>query len=55
MATSSFSKTFVFSSDATKKIQDMQKQSGVRVPSSSSDRIKEGKEALTHFSPRLKK
>ena len=50
MATSSFSKTFVFNADATKKVQDIQKQSGVRMPSASSDRVKEGKEALAHFS-----
>lgn len=52
MATSSFFKTFVFNADATKKVQSIQKLSGVRVPSVSSNRVREGKEALARFSPR---
>ena len=46
MATSSFSKTFVFNSEAVKKVQSVQKQSGTKVPSPVTDRVKEGKEAL---------
>ena len=52
MATSSFSKTFVFNSEAVKT---MKKQSAVKVPASANDRVKEGKEALTRFSSRSKK
>lgn len=55
MATSSFTKTFVFNSQAMRKIENMQKQPGVKVPSSATDRVKEGKEALTRFSPPSKK
>lgn len=50
LATSSFSKTFVFNSDAAKKIQDIRNQPGMQISSYSSDRIKEGKEALARFS-----
>ena len=50
MATSSFAKTFVFSAKAIKKVQTVQKQPGVKVPSPATDRVKEGKEALTRFS-----
>lgn len=53
MATSSFSKTFVFSTEAVKTIR---KQTAVKVPASANNnRVKEGKEALTRFSPRSKK
>ncbi len=53
MATSSFSKTFVFNSEAVKSIQ---KQTAVKVPASADhNRVKEGKEALTRFSFRSKK
>ena len=53
MATSSFSKTFVFSTEAVKTIQ---KQTAAKVPASANNnRVKEGKEALTRFSPRSKK
>lgn len=55
MATSSFTKTFVFNSEATQKIDKMQKQPGVKVPSSAACRIKEGKEELARFSPPSKK
>ena len=55
MATSSFTKTIIFKSEATRKIQEIQKQPGVRVSSSSPERLKEGIEALARFSPRLKK
>lgn len=54
MATSSFSKTFIFTADATKKVADISKKSGVTV-SASTDRIKEGKKALTRFSSPSKK
>lgn len=53
MATSSFSKTFVLNSAAVAAIQ---KQSAVKVSASAADdRVKEGKKALTRFSPRSKK
>ena len=55
MATSSFSKTFVFNSEAVKKVQSVQKQSGTKVPSPVTDRVKEGKEALARFSSPSKK
>lgn len=55
MATSSFSKTFVFNSEATKKVKTIQTQSGTKVPSPATDRVKEGKEALTRFSSLSKK
>lgn len=55
MATSSFTKTFVFNSEAVKKVQSVQKQSGTKVPSPVTDRVKEGKEALTRFSSPSKK
>ena len=55
MATSSFTKTFVFTREATRKIEEMQKQSGMKVSSSVKARVKEGKEALTRFSSPLKK
>lgn len=55
MATSSFSKTFVFNHESTKKFIDMQKRPGITVPSPATDRVKEGKEALTRFSPPSKK
>lgn len=55
MATSSFTKTFVFNTEATKKFQEIQKKPGVVVPSPSSDRLKEGERALAQFSPRSKK
>lgn len=50
MATSSFSKTFVFKPEATKKVQTVQQQPGFKVPSYATGRMKEGKEALTRFS-----
>ncbi len=53
MATSSFSKTFVFDAKAVKTIKA---QPGIKVPASANNnRVKEGKEALTRFSPRSKK
>lgn len=52
MATSSFSKTFVLNTEAVKTIR---KQTAVKVPASANNRVKEGKEALTRFSPRSKK
>lgn len=55
MATSSFSKTFVLNSEAVKKMQSVQKQSGTKVPSPATDRVKEGKEALARFSSPSKK
>lgn len=55
MATSSFSKTFVLKKEAVKKVQDIQKRSGMCVSAPQSDRIKEGKEALARFSPRSKR
>ena len=55
MATSSFAKTFVFSAKAIKKVQTVQKQPGVKVPSPATDRVKEGKEALARFSSPSKK
>lgn len=53
MATSSFSKTFVFGAEAVKAIK---KQTAIKAPvSADSNRLKEGKEALIRFSPRSKK
>lgn len=49
MAISSFSKTFIFTPDASKKIRDIQKTPGTPTPTSSCDRLKEGHEALSHF------
>lgn len=55
MATSSFTKEFVFRNDAVKKYEQYQAQPGVEVPSTSADKMKEGKEALKRFSPPSKK
>ena len=55
MATSSFTKTFVFSAEAIKKVETAQKQPGAKVPSPATDRVKEGKEALARFSSPSKK
>ena len=55
MATSSFTKTFVFNADATQKVKNIQKQTGTKVSSPATDRVKEGKEALTRFSSPSKK
>lgn len=55
MATSSFSKTFIFDSDTTKKIREIQKKPGIYVSASFPNRIEEGKKALAHFSSHLKK
>lgn len=52
MATSSFTKTFVFDKKAVKIIK---KQPAVQVSASANDRIEEGKRALTQFSPLLRK
>ncbi len=52
MATSSFTKTFVFDAKA---VETMKVQPGVKVPASANNRVKEGKAALTRFSPRSKK
>lgn len=54
MATSSFFKTFVFNANATKKVQSVQKLSGVRVPLVLSNKVRECQEALARFSPRSK-
>lgn len=52
MATLSFSKAFVFSTEAVKTIQ---KQTAVIIPASANDnRVKASKGALTQFSPRSK-
>ena len=55
MATSSFTKTFVFSAEAIKKVETAQRQPGAKVPSLATDRVKEGKEALARFSSLSKK
>lgn len=55
MATSSFSKTFVFDTNATKKYQQYQKEPGYKPSVNTSDKLKEGKEALARFSPPSKK
>ena len=55
MATSSFTKTFILNAEAVRKVQSVQKQAGIKVPSSASDRVKEGKEALARFSSPSKK
>lgn len=54
MAKSSLTKTFIFNAEAVRKVQSVQKQAGIKVPSSATDRVKEGKEALARFSPSSK-
>lgn len=51
---SSFNKTFILDAKAAKKFRELQKAPGIKAPSFSVDRVKEGKEALKHFSSRLK-
>ena len=55
MAKSSFTKTFILNAEAVRKVQSVQKQAGIKVPSSATDRVKEGKEALARFSSPSKK
>lgn len=55
MATSSFSKTFIFGAAEAKKIRDIKTPSETKMPSVLYDRTKEGREALAHFSSRSKK
>ncbi len=52
MATSSFTKNFVLPESA-KKI--MEETPAKKIPNTARDKLKEGKEALARFSPRLKK
>lgn len=54
MAKSSLTKTFIFNAEAVRKVQSVQKQAGIKVPSSATDGVKEGKEALARFSPSSK-
>ncbi len=50
MATSSFTKTFVFSAEAEAKINNFQKKPATVVPSTKPKRVEEGKKALARFS-----
>lgn len=49
MATSSFRKTFILNPKAVKKMQSVREKSDTKVPTSVTDRIKEGKEALARY------
>lgn len=50
MATSSFSKTFIFDKAALKKIQAAEKQPGKDASKAAYNRLMEGKEKLAQFS-----
>ena len=50
MATSSFTKTFVFNAEARLKLDNYVKKPTFTVPSTKPERVEEGKQALARFS-----
>lgn len=50
MATSSFTKTFVFNAEAQTKFNSYEKKPSATVPSTKPKRVEEGKQALARFS-----